>query len=73
MDLRANLKSVKKEDTEKVRRDGLELKSSPLLHYDTTCVTLMFVSLSTGKDGGGQRLEEKCGGHVWNGGKEENV
>lgn len=26
-----------------------------------------------GKDSGGQWLEEECGGHVWNGRKEENV
>jgi len=32
-----------------------------------------FVCLFVGEDSGGQWLEEKCGGHVWNGREEENV
>lgn len=77
MDLRANLKSVKKEDTEKVScvpSIWAEMKEfSVTLTFILTQYCDAFVCLFVGKDSGGQRLEEKCGGHVWNGRKEENV
>lgn len=72
MDLRANLKSVKKEDIKQEKVQTLNQTHNLPKKKKSEKKKKPVFSLS-GAEYGGWRLAQKCGGHVWYGRQEEDV